>query len=68
MKDGRLFRCPGDAMHIFEFEYKKAKGAIKHPTHYEKKLEYEQDWQWLLEFDLNKEVESLLEKYREKLK
>jgi len=43
MKDGRLFRCPGDAMHIFEFEYKKAKGAIKHPTHYEKKLEYEQD-------------------------
>lgn len=68
MKDGRMFRFNGKTKDVFEAEYEKAKSSIKHPTHYEKHLEYERVWQWLLEFDLNKEVESLLEKHRGKLR
>ena len=68
MKDGRMFRFNGETKDVFEDEYAKAKTAIKHPTYYEKNLEYERNWQWILEFDLNKEVELIMEKRRGKIR
>lgn len=68
MKDGRMFRFNGETRDVFEDELAKAKSAIKHPTHYEKNLEYERIWQWILKFDLNKEVELIMEKRRGKIR